>query len=411
MRQAEAQKEASRISQQRAEAAAQELRRVQDQEVRERMLAQQAEQARAQEARVEAVAREESLRLAAQQQTQEAQRVQAAQAEKARIALQQAEAQRLQVAQQEAAQSEVRRQQAAKDAAALAEAARQATAKALLAEQEAQRAVAAGLEIARQNQLQAQAAQVELQRLAALQTQKEAVERDLALSAEKSRVQQEAFAQELQQETARLAAEKQSLQAAAVAPMAPETLAATPYFKGYAEHQRSFTAGDSYTTSVIDAFTKVSKPLVMKVSQVDVNAERVVYNDGEFVSDLMGNTTTNQRGTFSTPRQFYPAALIVGNKWQTRFKQTRPSGITYTFQYDLKVVAKERITVPAGTFDAFKIEARGFNMELGASLERNIWVTPGVNADIAHEIKVRLRSGRWEQNDRQELVSIVQAVK
>ena len=87
---------------------------------------------------------------------------------------------------------------------------------------------------------------------------------------------------------------------------------------------------------------------------------------------------------------------------------SRPNGVVYTFQYDLKVVGKETITVPAGTFEAYKIEARGFNMDLGARLERNIWVTPGVNADIAHEIKVRLRNGRWDQNDRQELVSVVQ---
>jgi hypothetical protein len=44
-------------------------------------------------------------------------------------------------------------------------------------------------------------------------------------------------------------------------------------------------------------------------------------------------------------------------------------------------------------------------MQLGASLERNIWVAPGVSGDIAHEILVRLRNGAIEQNDRQELVS------
>jgi hypothetical protein len=125
------------------------------------------------------------------------------------------------------------------------------------------------------------------------------------------------------------------------------------------------------------------------------------------VSDLVGNTTTNLRGRFSTPRQFYPAELIVGKKWTTRFVQSRPNNVQYTFEYKLKVVGKETITVPAGTFETFKIEARGFNNNLGAYLERDIWVTPGVNADIAHEIRVRLRSGWVEQNDRQELVSQV----
>lgn len=73
------------------------------------------------------------------------------------------------------------------------------------------------------------------------------------------------------------------------------------------------------------------------------------------------------------------------------------------------MVGKESITVPAGTFETFKIEAKGFNQELGAYLERNIWVAPGMNTDIAHEIKVRLRNGWMEQNDRQEPVSWVPA--
>jgi hypothetical protein len=74
------------------------------------------------------------------------------------------------------------------------------------------------------------------------------------------------------------------------------------------------------------------------------------------------------------------------------------------------VVGRETITVPAGTFDTFKIEARGFNLQLGASLSRNIWVAPGVAADIAHEIVVRLRNSTIDQFDRQELVAIGKTV-
>ena len=61
--------------------------------------------------------------------------------------------------------------------------------------------------------------------------------------------------------------------------------------------------------------------------------------------------------------------------------------------------------MPAGTFNTYKIEARGYNMQLNAALSRNIWVAPGISADIAHETVVRLRNGVIEQNDRQELVS------
>ena len=197
----------------------------------------------------------------------------------------------------------------------------------------------------------------------------------------------------------------------ASAPAAAEggvVIAATPYYKGYHEHVRHYHVGDLFEYRVLDAYTGAGKPLSMRVTAVDEDADRVEYNGGEYVSDTMGNTAANPRGSFSTPRQFYPAELFVGKKWHTLFKQSRPSGIVYTFSYDMKVTARENVTVPAGTFDTFKIEARGFNMQLGARIERNIWVSPGVSGDIAHEISVRLRNGAIEQNDRQELVSFRQ---
>ncbi len=411
---AKAQQEEARQLKQQALAAAQELQRMQalqaQKEAQERALAQQAEKARIEQARLAQAQQREAERLAAQQKNEadrQAQRLLMAKAEEERLAAQRSEMERVRLAQQEAAQVQAQRLAAAQEAATREQAARLAAEQARLAEQEAQRVAAARAQAERQTRLQTQAAQEELQRMQALQAQQEAQERALAQQAEQARQEQAQLAQAQQQEAERLAAEKQSLLAAAT-PTAHAMLPATPYFKGYAEHQRSYRVGDVYTINVLDAFTQIGKPLVMNVTQIDMQAERVVYNEGEFVSDLMGNTTTNHRGSNSTQRQFYPAELIVGYKWQTRFKQTRPNGVVYTFQYDLKVVGKETITVPAGTFEAYKIEARGFNMDLGARLERNIWVTPGVNADIAHEIKVRLRNGRWDQNDRQELVSVVQ---
>jgi uncharacterized caspase-like protein len=198
---------------------------------------------------------------------------------------------------------------------------------------------------------------------------------------------------------------------AAMPAAAPDTgvvIAATPYYKGYHEHVRQYHVGDVFEYRVLDAYTGAGKPLSMRVTAVDEAADRVEYNGGEYVSDTMGNTAANPRGGFSTPRQFYPAELFVCKKWHTIFKQSRPSGLVYTFSYDMKVTARETVTVPAGTFDTFKIEARGFNMQLGARIDRNIWVSPGISGDIAHEIAVHLRNGAIEQNDRQELVSFQQ---
>jgi uncharacterized caspase-like protein len=412
-----AQAEAARLSQFQAQVAAAEIKRLQalqqQKADQERELAQQAERARIEQARLAELQQREAERLASEQQTrqaQENQRLQVAKAEQDRLTAERAEKERVRLAQIEAEKEEAQRLHLAKEASDRSQATRVAQKLAQSLEREAIRLAAIQAEAARQSLMQAQAAELELNRLQAQQAEKAKAERELAQQAEETRLQLARQAEIQKQEAAQLAAQKSATLAVATSNVVLATLQPTPYFKGYAEHQRSYSVGDVFNIRVINQYNKSTKPLVMKVTQVDPSAERVIYNDGEFVSDLMGNITTNTVGAMSTPRQFYPADLMVGKKWHTRFKQTRPNGTVYTFQYDLKVVAKESITVPAGTFEAFKIEARGLNIELGAYLERNIWVTPGVNADIAHEIVVRLRNGFTEQYDRQELVSYTQAV-
>jgi hypothetical protein len=373
--------------------------------------------ARVQQAAAEAAAQVETARLArvrALAAEQEATRLAAAKKEaerqnesKAQAAA--AEHERLQSQQQQKAE-EARLEQQRQAELRQRETAREAAVAALAQEQEARRLSELQQEQARQSELQAQAA-AQLQRLAAMQAEKENRERDLAVRAQRYSEELAAQVAKQQLEVARFAAERQTLLETTQSIRASETLPSTPFFKGSNEHVRHFSVGDQATIEVIDELTKIAKRKVMKVTGADTQSDRITYNDGEYVSDLMGNTTVNQLGSFSTPRQFYPAELFVGNKWHTRFKQSRPNGLTYTFQYDLKVVGKEKITVPAGTFEAYKIEARGFNLELNASLERNIWVTPGINSDIAHETRVRLRNGNINQYDREELVSFVQAVR
>jgi hypothetical protein len=193
---------------------------------------------------------------------------------------------------------------------------------------------------------------------------------------------------------------------AAALGLPPVNLPATPYFSGQAEHRRDYRVGQQLDFRIIDNFTKAERPLSLKITGLDVNADRVEFNGGELLSDLMGNTLANQRGSLSTPRQFYPAEYVLGKRWHTEFKQARRSGMIYTFRYEVRVAGKEQVTVPAGTFDAWRIEAEGFNVGLSAYIKRTLWVVPGLPGDVAAETFVRLRNGNIEQNDRQELVAV-----
>lgn len=330
---------------------------------------------------------EEELRKGDEARRQAA-RQKAAEAEAQRLKAEAQERDRQANAMKEAARLAAERQEAERQAAAEVKALEAARIKAEAQQREADRREA--LRVAQQRAADAEARQ----------RKAEAEERAAAEARQK---QAEAARQELERLAS--AVDTQRIVASQPALLPGTSLASTPYFKGLNPHRRDYRVGDAYEFRVIDQFSKASKPLSMKVTAVDEAADRVEYNNGETTSDLMGNTTGNARGSLSTPRQFYPAELTVGHRWRTTFKQARPSGMTYTFSYDVKVAAKETVTVPAGTFETYRIEARGFNVGLGAQVNRTIWVSPGINADIAHEIYVRLSNGQIEQNDRQELVA------
>jgi len=240
------------------------------------------------------------------------------------------------------------------------------------------------------------------------------------LKAQRAEQEAEALAQGQQlaterqkQQVAQAALEKQRVAPALEPQVTPVSLTSTPYFQGYDEHRREYRVGDEFEFRVLDGFSGrelplmasgVRTPLHIRVTAVDAKNDRIEFNSGEYVTDLMGNTLKHLTGTFNEPRQFYPAELYIGKRWKTEFRQERDNGLRYTFRYKLQVVGREKITVPAGTFDAYRIEAEGFNMQLGASLKRKIWVVPGISADIASETLVRLRNGTINQYDRQELV-------
>ena len=68
------------------------------------------------------------------------------------------------------------------------------------------------------------------------------------------------------------------------------------------------------------------------------------------------------------------------------------------------------VTVPAGTFDAFKIEGKGYVRGNGNRFEMNYWVAPAqLRSFIAFDQVQQGRQGKWIDADRSELVSFTQA--
>jgi Caspase domain len=132
------------------------------------------------------------------------------------------------------------------------------------------------------------------------------------------------------------------------------------------------------------------------------------------ISDLfLGNFVTKLE--FDAPLQFAPELLQVGRKWRaasiirrTVTGPVRNAGIETKSQqsFDLRIVRREKISVPAGTFDAFRIEMSGTGADNNGTyvLERTHWLVPGLNPLVRSE-SIVFFNGALSAHSRTELVS------
>ena len=75
---------------------------------------------------------------------------------------------------------------------------------------------------------------------------------------------------------------------------------------------------------------------------------------------------------------------------------------------DYRVVGRERVRVPAGEFEAFRLEAEGWNMTKGTRLAIRTWVVPGLNFDLKFQIIRHPRKGIASSGELRELISCKQ---
>ena len=98
---------------------------------------------------------------------------------------------------------------------------------------------------------------------------------------------------------------------------------------------------------------------------------------------------------------------LVGARWIT----DRPNGREES-DFDLRVTARETITVPAGSFDCFKVEFQGlaYGPKGPVEMQGRYWMAPDrVRQMIAQEIlRKQSKSGKVLKGLRRELVSYQQ---
>jgi uncharacterized caspase-like protein len=183
---------------------------------------------------------------------------------------------------------------------------------------------------------------------------------------------------------------------------------ANPFSAGRYPLGRIFTVGDRATFIQTDILTGIEERTYHpRVTRVDYDEDRVEFNNGNTITDLMGNSIKNGEVEFDSPVQFIPAEFQIGKKWTASFRRTKNDKASNAY-YDMQIVKRETISVPAGSFDTFLIEGNGWNTTVSSRLEVRLWLVPGINFAIRREFVVRNQRGSFRQTERHELVALRQ---
>ncbi len=183
-----------------------------------------------------------------------------------------------------------------------------------------------------------------------------------------------------------------------------------PYTQGSASTDTDYKIGDSYTYNQMDLYSKVvSETFTITVTRI--TDTQVIYNDGRVITDLLGNPVKARDGREFSPHQSTPSECSVGKRWSTRFSVRHPQFGDFASSLDIRIVAKEKVTVPAGTFECFRIEARGQSIGRTGMLaiHNKVWLCPGRLRRAVAADTLRMFMGRPTAAERIELVSFKQS--
>ncbi|MGE0873497.1 MAG: caspase family protein [Burkholderiales bacterium] len=174
-----------------------------------------------------------------------------------------------------------------------------------------------------------------------------------------------------------------------------------PYSKGTVRADTGFKVGDTYVYLLTDRTKDERRKLKQVVTEV-TDTEVVINNDRLRV-DKLGNAVRTAEGKRFTGRQDFAVEYAIGKRWITRNKVAFGQ-IETDFETEYRVVARESITVRAGTFDCYKVEGRAEGLSTGGGRlgtgfaqvrgEQTYWIAPAqVRRPIIWEQKREVARG------------------
>ena len=125
----------------------------------------------------------------------------------------------------------------------------------------------------------------------------------------------------------------------------------------WAQAARRFRVGDRYRYRRLDPYSEAEQS-TYTIEVTQVSDSEVTFSDGR-VLDMHGFPRRQPDGRRITFLRAPSTDVAPGGRWRAEFLVTMPNGEEIRAEMDGSVLGRERITVPAGTFDALRIEGSG----------------------------------------------------
>lgn len=157
-----------------------------------------------------------------------------------------------------------------------------------------------------------------------------------------------------------------------------------------------FRQGDIYKMQLVLGTNP--KPELITVKVTEVNDDRARYT-GVFGAGQIGESTiagaviSDGISTYDPPYVLVPGGEYqVGKRWTGRSIRSYNTGEKLWMDYSGRVIAREKITVAADTFDVYKVEF-SFQMQNGVQLKSVVWVQPEWGIAIKASFQFQDRAG------------------
>jgi hypothetical protein len=165
-----------------------------------------------------------------------------------------------------------------------------------------------------------------------------------------------------------------------------------------------FLVGDEYEFQFKDALSGAIQRT--KLQQVTgIKGTTVEINSGQQLLTMLGGIIKNESGQFDPPYAPGVVEYQVGKVWETRSTLKTNDGFTISLQGTAKIIGRETITLPAGTFPTYVVEFKAYSSS-GWNYKIKSWVDPRYGYSLKRENISRDGKGKIVISELRELIRL-----